>query len=370
MELLQNYIAFSCMEIVSVLFLWVRSVLNPVLPRSGQRLFSLAFGCMIAIITAQLGVDIFEQLGAPCRTANAFCNFVGFSLTPFVLLILAMALEKQERRAYLVFLPAVVNAVICALSMRYGLVFSVTAGNRYSRGPAFPLFVLAYLWSFGAYLVFALRFGRQFRTWKYSILTLVLLMTAGTAIQVMFPAVHATWLCATISLVLYYTFLCEFYQRYDTLTGALNRATYESELRFASGRELVQVTVLDVDHFKQINDTYGHAYGDICLAQLAKILENSFAGVGAVYRIGGDEFAVLCSGAAQAQVVACLDVMNSNLHSAQQEDPRLPCFSYGLAEYHASPAGSLRDAVLAADYNMYLHKRGGLARLDASERCK
>ena len=53
--------------------------------------------------------------------------------------------------------------------------------------------------------------------------------------------------------------------------------------------------VFDIDHFKLVNDTYGHLAGDIVLIEAAEILKNSFRGIDMVARYGGEEFVVLCA---------------------------------------------------------------------------
>jgi diguanylate cyclase (GGDEF)-like protein len=84
----------------------------------------------------------------------------------------------------------------------------------------------------------------------------------------------------------------------DALTGLVNRAIFQG--RFLDGRladpgmsPLGALVVFDIDGFKQINDTYGHAAGDACLEVVAKRLSAGFTDALMVARIGGDEFAVL-----------------------------------------------------------------------------
>ena len=57
------------------------------------------------------------------------------------------------------------------------------------------------------------------------------------------------------------------------------------------------LVVFDVDAFKQINDSYGHVQGDLCLAEIAECIKKAYANFGYCYRIGGDEFCVLLKNA-------------------------------------------------------------------------
>ncbi|HSP26685.1 MAG TPA: GGDEF domain-containing protein, partial [Saliniramus sp.] len=86
---------------------------------------------------------------------------------------------------------------------------------------------------------------------------------------------------------------------FDTMTGLANRASYQSRLSAMddgkdSGTEPIGALLLvDLDGFKQINDTFGHAYGDACLREVARRLAEVSGEAELVARIGGDEFAVL-----------------------------------------------------------------------------
>src|SRR5262249_25675986 len=88
---------------------------------------------------------------------------------------------------------------------------------------------------------------------------------------------------------------------HDTLTGLPNRNTLYADLgrRIAAAQvnsDQVALMVLDLDKFKQVNDTMGHACGDELLCAVARRLTEVVAGVGLVARLSGDEFAVVVSG--------------------------------------------------------------------------
>lgn len=112
--------------------------------------------------------------------------------------------------------------------------------------------------------------------------------------------------------------------RTDALTGLLNRRGFETQMAFGlamarrSGRPLSLITV-DVDHFKRVNDTFGHEAGDEVLRRLARTLEERLRGSDVVARLGGEEFVVLLPDTdltgAQAIAQALVTAM------AEQRDP-------------------------------------------------
>ena len=89
----------------------------------------------------------------------------------------------------------------------------------------------------------------------------------------------------------------------DGLTGLANRRTFEGALareaaRIARGGEPALLLLLDIDHFKRINDTHGHAAGDAVLKAVARAIADQVRPMDMVARIGGEEFGVILPGCA------------------------------------------------------------------------
>lgn len=84
----------------------------------------------------------------------------------------------------------------------------------------------------------------------------------------------------------------EYDAKHDNLTGVFNRAAYE-EIIAQQERRHIGFLIIDVDYFKQINDTYGHQTGDRVLKRVANVLSQNFRSEDSICRIGGDEFAVI-----------------------------------------------------------------------------
>ena len=87
--------------------------------------------------------------------------------------------------------------------------------------------------------------------------------------------------------------------RLDSLTGAPNRRAAEEHLRLEWERAIrydrpLAVFIADVDHLKQVNDSYGHAAGDVLLREVATRLQSVLRAVDHFGRLGGDEFVVIC----------------------------------------------------------------------------
>jgi two-component system cell cycle response regulator len=152
--------------------------------------------------------------------------------------------------------------------------------------------------------------------------------------------------------------------RTDALTGLLNRRGFqelmevETERALRSSRPLA-ILVGDLDHFKHLNDRYGHAAGDLALQRFADIASQASRRIDAVARIGGEEFALLLPDTEQHAAY----LLAERLRRAVKEPPKsgegeLPTVSFGVASFptHAADAAALMHA---ADQALYAAKAMG-----------
>ncbi|MDT8998393.1 GGDEF domain-containing protein [Paucibacter sp. APW11] len=121
-------------------------------------------------------------------------------------------------------------------------------------------------------------------------LALQLLQQAGALLPEAEPYSEA-WLQAVIDA------LCDLSSK-DALTGLVNRRSFEMALsrevdRVARSGEPALLLMLDIDHFKSVNDTHGHAAGDLVIQAVARAVEQTVRPMDTVARVGGEEFAVI-----------------------------------------------------------------------------
>jgi len=156
----------------------------------------------------------------------------------------------------------------------------------------------------------------------------------------------------------------------DGLTGLSNRLACEEglkQLAALSDRfgEPLSVVMLDVDRFKSVNDTHGHAAGDSVLRRLGAHLRREFRGNDVVARWGGEEFVVGMYGIERADAVRRLTQVHERFREEQFDGTGGAfgvSFSAGVAEYPRD--GSDTEAVCrAADAALYRAKTGGRARV-------
>ena len=150
----------------------------------------------------------------------------------------------------------------------------------------------------------------------------------------------------------------------DPLTGMLNRqalAPRVAELTQQSrvANEPIGLIVCDIDHFKSVNDTYGHAAGDAVLTDVAYTLRKGLRAFDLIYRIGGEEFLVLLPGADLPRSLEVAEDLRSSVESSPAGDGHPVTMSFGVS---ASPAGTPFDydaMFAAADAALYAAKDEG-----------
>jgi len=154
---------------------------------------------------------------------------------------------------------------------------------------------------------------------------------------------------------------------YDTLTGLYNRRYFEERLEvdaqksFYSGTPLSLVMV-DIDHFKKINDTFGHTEGDQVLCKISSLLKTSVRKKDTVARYGGEEFILILpeAGLEESFVIAeriRRQVENTSFEVGQAQVKLT--LSMGISNFPSHRAKSKEDLVKMADQALYDAKRGG-----------
>jgi diguanylate cyclase (GGDEF)-like protein len=147
----------------------------------------------------------------------------------------------------------------------------------------------------------------------------------------------------------------------DALTGAWSRSSLMHAVTAASSGDCL--ALVDLDHFKVVNDTWGHAAGDDVLATFARHLCQTLRGTDVVGRYGGEEFVVLLPSTSHENACATLARLRSSWAAVR---PHGVTFSGGIAPVQGSPDGVVPAGIAAlglADAYMYEAKRAGRDRV-------
>jgi diguanylate cyclase (GGDEF)-like protein len=159
----------------------------------------------------------------------------------------------------------------------------------------------------------------------------------------------------------------------DALTGMANRASFDQALdrefeHFQASEQPFSLIIFDLDHFKRINDTYGHVAGDRILVETARVISRTVRICDTVGRIGGEEFAVILPESDEAAAVELAERMRQAIAGLRVQIERRGevsvTASFGVAECAASDTAVA--LVERADQLLYRAKRQGRDRVEAA----
>lgn len=170
----------------------------------------------------------------------------------------------------------------------------------------------------------------------------------------------------------------EYYSNHDPLTGLYNRRYFNEMLDYEVGRSECHkhefsILMLDMDNFKDVNDTYGHPCGDVALKQMAETIHASMRKGDLATRIGGDEFAIILAETGKSGALAVAEKLRKQLREITFQSPEGKRFhvttSIGLITY-PEDAQNISDLMSGVDMGLYRAKemgKDGICMLDSIE---
>ena len=183
---------------------------------------------------------------------------------------------------------------------------------------------------------------------------------------------------STVLKFTYHDSLDEMFQRQmyesalrDDLTKTFNKKYFtdrlESEYAFAMRtKSPLSLVVFDLDHFKEVNDTYGHPAGDVVLAEVARVVASLIRAEDVFARVGGEEFGVICRATDSTAAQAVAERMRQTVaaHQFAAEGKVIPiAISAGTAAIPDPRLADPQALIAAADHALYEAKRTGRNRV-------
>lgn len=312
----------------------------------------------IIIILAEAGSLYVANDNLSFRGAHIILNIVGFSLTPMIPLVIAFIIDRKILITHkLIIVPTIINIIATFLSPFFKLIFYVDANNQYARGEYFYIFIAVYVINFLFLVINTLIAGKKYNypiTKKLVVLSLFTIV--GTSIQLVYPFAYSSWHSVTLSLFLYFLLISEFDSSFDTLTGLYNRATFDKTVKEISNPQDFFIIILDINDFKNVNDTYGHDYGDKVIESVASVIRESFDNRYTCYRFGGDEFSIIGYEKEHDKIEQQLKNMTDSLAKLRQQNTPLPTISYGYSIFKGDEELDFKKIFKEADQQMYYFK--------------
>lgn len=158
----------------------------------------------------------------------------------------------------------------------------------------------------------------------------------------------------------------------DKLTGAYNRTGAEIKLADALQEKqqngyTFSIILLDIDHFKKINDTYGHDAGDQVLQQFSEHIQKNIRATDYFARWGGEEFMLICRKTTLKTAAEIAEQLREIVSTSILIGETLVTASMGVAEIKGNDQASINDAFKRADQALYKAKRNGRNRVELAD---
>lgn len=274
---------------------------------------------------------------------------IRYSATPFLTAQIIFTIVKKQR--WYIFIPAVVLAIIDFISIPTGIVFRIDESGTMVRG---PLGLLPYI-VVGAYLGLLLGLmiyhSSKQKTERIPIVYFCFAFFAGVIMPFIIGKEYAQLFCATIgiSVFVYYVFLILQVTKKDPLTGLLNRQAYYADIS-KDPQDISALVSIDMNGLKVINDKEGHAAGDLAITTIADCFLRAVKRKHMVYRVGGDEFVVVCRKVSEDDVIA----LTKRVHE-QVSATKYSC-SVGYS-FSQDGKKSIDELLSESDANMYNEKQ-------------
>ena len=273
---------------------------------------------------------------------------IRYSAVPLIIALLIFALVKRLR--WFIFIPAIALVVVNIVSIFTGIVYSIDENNVFHRGPlGFLPFIMVGLYSILLIYLLIKQCNKRPMEIVY-IAFLAFALGSGVLLPFILHNDFASIFCTIIAVALfsYFEFSVLQLTKKDSLTGLLNRHAYFADVN-NDPKSITAIISIDMNGLKKINDTIGHAAGDEALVTLSmcfiKPLKNKQSG----YRIGGDEFIIVCRKTSKEDVLKIVEQIRENV--AKTEYSCAIGYSFNL-----DGNKPISDLLKESDEMMYLEK--------------
>ena len=302
-------------------------------------------------------------------SSTLYYLFQGLSFCYMIVFVDYMVLKNTERSKKIIlfsYLYFFIHAVALLINYRYGYYFFIdSAKNIFEYGGHYYIrFIFAYIPLFIGLGILVYFYSAFKKSDIIMLLILVSFFILGSSFDILFNTIRLIWPLGTSALLYAYFFIVQSDARNDPLTNIGNRFSFNEFTDRLSRRntgESWAIVMIDMDHFKQINDTLGHQEGDNALCDMAAIIRACIGKTDFAARYGGDEFALATKveKGVENSIKTLMDKIQNTLenHNAKNIRPFKLEISYGYDVFTSDGKQSMEKFLSHIDSLMYKHKQ-------------
>ena len=243
------------------------------------------------------------------------------------------------------------------------LMFYFDASGVYHRGVLYPvLAAAAFLPIIVSFLCILINRKRLEKKYVRLLFVVPIVVALAAFMQIVFYGLSLVWSSISLALLFAYVNIQNDQVYLDHLTGVFNRRQMDiylsDRIRMAQEGRGFSCVLLDIDHFKMVNDKLGHVAGDEALKDASNILKSSIRKGDFLARYGGDEFLIVTDIKDEQSLQSLVNRINENSNEFNQsmQRPYLISFSAGKAVYDAQSKWTKDQLITRVDGLMYQNK--------------
>jgi diguanylate cyclase (GGDEF)-like protein len=266
--------------------------------------------------------------------------------------------SKKILRVFAVLMAVYIISVLANIPLRF--YFFISNDNYYT--PANLYIVRLIISYFPLVLSFSQLFlsaGRFKQAQIVSIVFFGILTALGAGLDIALKEGSLIWPCFAAALLYFYFFIIQNDSKLDSLTGLGNRASFNEfmeKLGAGAKAESYSIVMIDMDHFKEINDTMGHLEGDNALRDMAFIIKGCVRDSDFAARYGGDEFILAAKSEYNIERLLERDILAIDNQNGKGKRPYKLQMSFGWDTYNPGGTISIDEFLAHIDKLMYENK--------------
>ena len=346
--MLQQIIYATYAPLLIVIFMTIFLFTNTTFEKRVTKLFMRAVLLVLVLMTADTIESWTATLAYPTQL-RVWMSAIGYTVRPLcIMLILEIVVRDRKSQMLLLEIPVVLNGLISFSALFTDIAFSYDGQNGFVRGPlGLAPFVVT-----GFYLLILLVvsvFYFKQKNYYESLIVFAIAVAAvfSVVIEVAFQLDGPINTTIALSISFYYMFFHTQTVKRDHLTYALNRRSFYMDAE-RNQDVITAVVSIDLNYLKQINDSRGHQAGDEALFAITQVVRKHLLRDCQLYRIGGDEFAILCMKRSRQQLEKMVQDIKEEMSGTKYSCAIGLAMANGRRDF---------DAICAeADRAMYLDK--------------
>jgi diguanylate cyclase (GGDEF)-like protein len=287
------------------------------------------------------------------QVAAYYCIFI------FIDYITFKDYNRSKRIILAVLGVQIIHLGVLLLNVSGQFYFYIDEANRFFHGRWYSLrLIISYLPAFLVVADVIVAVKDLQKSQPYMIIFFFVLTGLGSTLDIFFKT-SLIWACFTSALLYVYFYIIKTDSKIDSLTGIGNRYSFNEfidKLSKLNTKQSYAVVMIDMDHFKEINDTLGHLEGDNALRDMAEIIKSTIRNSDFAARYGGDEFVLAVRIDYDIEKLLVRLQKTIDRQNKKQTKPYKIEMSYGCDIYTTGGTQSMDEFLKHIDTLMYRHK--------------